>query len=317
MPRVVSATCTACSTACTWVLHVLDNTHAHAKNTSRLVYRKKRWLPLCWIQAVGHCIILAAHAYANTHTPHTNMHKTHHQLACRSRSGVPLSHDEASCRIQAAVRGFIWRQRIKKESEHELIFVGMKPKVLCSIHILKRPFFWLSQPPLIHLHSLQASKQHNAAKSLDTLTQSAGIIKASKCSKIFGYTCTVCRHQGIKTQQNKTNTPKITQARAHLATGFASTRSILVCYQWRAAHSICAAKTAGLGTLCMWANSTRNILVCHQWRASRSICAAKTAGLDTLCMWAMSTRSILVCHQWRAARSACAVKTAGLGTLCM
>ena len=121
----------------------------------------------------------------------------------------------------------------------------------CSIHILKRPFFWLSQPPLIHLHSLQASKQHNAAKSLDTLTQSAGIIKASKCSKIFGYTYTVCRHQGIKTQQNKTNTPKITQARAHLATGFASTRSILVCYQWRAAHSICAAKTAGLGTLCM------------------------------------------------------------------
>jgi len=147
MSRVVSATCTACSTACTWVLHVLDNTHAHAKNTSRLVYRKKRWLPLCWIQAVGHCIILAAHAYANTHTPHTNMHKTHHQLACRSRSGVPLSHDEASCRIQAAVRGFIWRQRIKKESEHELIFVGMKPKVLCSIHILKRPFFLAHSAP--------------------------------------------------------------------------------------------------------------------------------------------------------------------------
>eukprot|EP00983_Pelagomonas_calceolata_P072029 1151490-Pelagomonas_calceolata.AAC.6 len=55
---------------------------------------------------------------------------THGQ--CRSRSGVPLSHDEASCRIQAAIRGFITRQRIKKDSEDELIFVGMKPKV-CSV----------------------------------------------------------------------------------------------------------------------------------------------------------------------------------------
>jgi hypothetical protein len=47
----------------------------------------------------------------------------------RSRMGVPLTHDEAARRIQAAIRGFIWRKRIKRESEKELIFIGMKPKV--------------------------------------------------------------------------------------------------------------------------------------------------------------------------------------------
>ena len=55
----------------------------------------------------------------------------------RSRMGVPLSHEEAARRIQAAVRGFIWRQRIKRESEQELTFIGMKPKVLkgCIEHV--------------------------------------------------------------------------------------------------------------------------------------------------------------------------------------
>mmetsp|Transcript_33907 Transcript_33907/g.75181 ORF Transcript_33907/g.75181 Transcript_33907/m.75181 type:complete len:829 (-) Transcript_33907:621-3107(-) len=46
----------------------------------------------------------------------------------RSRMGVPLSHEEAARRIQAAIRGFIWRRRIKKESDTELMFIGMKPK---------------------------------------------------------------------------------------------------------------------------------------------------------------------------------------------
>lgn len=47
----------------------------------------------------------------------------------RSRMGVPLSHDEAARRIQAAIRGFIWRRRIQKTSDQELMFIGMKPKV--------------------------------------------------------------------------------------------------------------------------------------------------------------------------------------------
>ena len=47
----------------------------------------------------------------------------------RSRMGVPLSHEEAARRIQAAIRGFIWRRRIKEVSDQELMFIGMKPKV--------------------------------------------------------------------------------------------------------------------------------------------------------------------------------------------
>jgi len=46
----------------------------------------------------------------------------------RSRMGVPLTHDEAAMRIQAAVRGFIWRWRIKRDSDKELVFIGMQPK---------------------------------------------------------------------------------------------------------------------------------------------------------------------------------------------
>jgi len=46
----------------------------------------------------------------------------------RSKMGVPLTHDEAARRIQSAIRGFIWRRRIKKESDRELMFIGMKPK---------------------------------------------------------------------------------------------------------------------------------------------------------------------------------------------
>eukprot|EP00955_Chlamydomonas_euryale_P054240 355754-Chlamydomonas_euryale.AAC.2 len=46
----------------------------------------------------------------------------------RSLMGVPLSHDEAARRIQAAVRGYIWRRRIQRGSDLELQFIGMKPK---------------------------------------------------------------------------------------------------------------------------------------------------------------------------------------------
>lgn len=30
---------------------------------------------------------------------------------------------------RSAIRGFIWRRRIKRESDKELMFIGMKPKV--------------------------------------------------------------------------------------------------------------------------------------------------------------------------------------------
>jgi len=40
---------------------------------------------------------------------------------------IPQTHSPSH--RQAAVRGFIWRLRIKRDSEMELIFVGMKPKV--------------------------------------------------------------------------------------------------------------------------------------------------------------------------------------------
>lgn len=46
----------------------------------------------------------------------------------RVRAGVTLSHEEAACRIQAHVRGWLWRRRIQRESDKELVFIGMKPK---------------------------------------------------------------------------------------------------------------------------------------------------------------------------------------------
>lgn len=42
---------------------------------------------------------------------------------------MTLSHEEAARKIQAAIRGFLWRRRIKKEADKELMFIGMKPKV--------------------------------------------------------------------------------------------------------------------------------------------------------------------------------------------
>ncbi|KAG2497810.1 hypothetical protein HYH03_004081 [Edaphochlamys debaryana] len=46
----------------------------------------------------------------------------------RVRLGVTLSHEEAARKIQAAIRGFLWRRRIRKEADKELMFIGMKPK---------------------------------------------------------------------------------------------------------------------------------------------------------------------------------------------
>lgn len=47
----------------------------------------------------------------------------------RVRLGVTLGHDEAARKIQAAIRGWLWRRRIRKEADKELMFIGMKPKV--------------------------------------------------------------------------------------------------------------------------------------------------------------------------------------------
>lgn len=46
----------------------------------------------------------------------------------RVRLGVTLGHDEAARKIQAAIRGWLWRRRIRKEADKELMFIGMKPK---------------------------------------------------------------------------------------------------------------------------------------------------------------------------------------------
>eukprot|EP00201_Polytomella_parva_P022593 CAMPEP_0175045650 /NCGR_PEP_ID=MMETSP0052_2-20121109/4556_1 /TAXON_ID=51329 ORGANISM="Polytomella parva, Strain SAG 63-3" /NCGR_SAMPLE_ID=MMETSP0052_2 /ASSEMBLY_ACC=CAM_ASM_000194 /LENGTH=479 /DNA_ID=CAMNT_0016309235 /DNA_START=59 /DNA_END=1495 /DNA_ORIENTATION=- len=46
----------------------------------------------------------------------------------RLRMGVTLSHDEAARRIQSAIRGWLWRRRIKDDADKELVFIGMKPK---------------------------------------------------------------------------------------------------------------------------------------------------------------------------------------------
>ncbi len=47
----------------------------------------------------------------------------------RSALGVALSSEEAVTRIQSCMRGAIWRKRVAKEADHELMFVHMKPKV--------------------------------------------------------------------------------------------------------------------------------------------------------------------------------------------
>ncbi|GFH26025.1 ATPase_AAA_core domain-containing protein, partial [Haematococcus lacustris] len=38
----------------------------------------------------------------------------------------------------AAIRGFIWRKRIKQEGEKELVFLGMKPKIKEAKNLMRR-----------------------------------------------------------------------------------------------------------------------------------------------------------------------------------
>jgi hypothetical protein len=49
----------------------------------------------------------------------------------RSQLGVALGGEEAATRIQAAIRGKLWRNRVRREADNELQFIGMKPKVGC------------------------------------------------------------------------------------------------------------------------------------------------------------------------------------------
>jgi hypothetical protein len=45
------------------------------------------------------------------------------------RMGVALTQDAAATKIQSAMRGFLWRMRIRREANNELMFIGMKPRV--------------------------------------------------------------------------------------------------------------------------------------------------------------------------------------------
>jgi hypothetical protein len=47
----------------------------------------------------------------------------------RQRAGVPLTPEEAVMKIQSCMRGHLWRRSVRHESEHELAFINMKPKV--------------------------------------------------------------------------------------------------------------------------------------------------------------------------------------------
>ncbi|KAF6264066.1 hypothetical protein COO60DRAFT_270081 [Scenedesmus sp. NREL 46B-D3] len=46
----------------------------------------------------------------------------------RRQAGVPLSKDEAVTKIQSVLRGCLWRSRVRREANQELVFVGMKPQ---------------------------------------------------------------------------------------------------------------------------------------------------------------------------------------------
>lgn len=47
----------------------------------------------------------------------------------RRQAGVPLAKDEAVTCIQSALRGHLWRSRVRREANQELVFIGMKPQV--------------------------------------------------------------------------------------------------------------------------------------------------------------------------------------------
>jgi hypothetical protein len=42
---------------------------------------------------------------------------------------VPLTAEAAVLKIQAGMRGHLWRRSVRSEAEHEQVFINMKPKV--------------------------------------------------------------------------------------------------------------------------------------------------------------------------------------------
>lgn len=59
----------------------------------------------------------------------------------------PLSPEEASIRIQSSYRGYMWRKIAKKAAHEELVFIEMKPKVICSCALKLK---LLSISPFVH-----------------------------------------------------------------------------------------------------------------------------------------------------------------------
>eukprot|EP00892_Ulva_mutabilis_P001805 jgi/Ulvmu1/11625/UM008_0029.1 len=56
------------------------------------------------------------------------INKKQRQLADRrNRTGVALTHEMAVTKIQSALRGMLWRRRIRAQADAELAFIGMKP----------------------------------------------------------------------------------------------------------------------------------------------------------------------------------------------
>lgn len=51
----------------------------------------------------------------------------------RIAAGIIVAKEDAARVIQSGIRGALWRRRVKREAEQELVFIGMKPHVrLCS-----------------------------------------------------------------------------------------------------------------------------------------------------------------------------------------
>lgn len=47
----------------------------------------------------------------------------------RIAAGVVVAKEDAARVIQSGIRGALWRRRVKREAEQELVFTGMKPQV--------------------------------------------------------------------------------------------------------------------------------------------------------------------------------------------
>lgn len=47
----------------------------------------------------------------------------------RRQAGVLLTKEEAAVRIQSALRGHLWRNRVKAEAHQEMVFMNMRPQV--------------------------------------------------------------------------------------------------------------------------------------------------------------------------------------------